>query len=167
MEEQKNFGLKDVTVFCQGTMPAVDAATGKLMLSDKGQLFKSPNGHGGTLAALVDSGSLKMLQERGVERLFYFQVDNPLVDIGDTEFLGYHILSGSEMTSQVIAKQDALEKVGNVVSVDGGLQVIEYSDLPDDQADRRNADGSLAIWAGSIAVHIFDVAFLDLSLIHI
>lgn len=158
---QDNFGLADVTIFCQGTMPAVDATTGKLMLSEKHRLFKSPNGHGGTLAALVDSGSLSLLQQRGVERLFYFQVDNPLVDIGDTEFLGYHILSGSEMTSQVIAKQDPLERVGNVVSIDGGLQILEYSDLPDEQAKRLNADGSLAIWAGSIAVHIFDVSFLD------
>ena len=60
------------------------------------------------------------------------------------------------MTSQVIAKRDPLEKVGNVVEVDGRLMVIEYSDLPDEVAQRRNADGSLAIWAGSIAVHVFD-----------
>ena len=37
--------------------------------------------------------------------------------------------------------------------------VIEYSDLPDDVARRRNPDGSLAIWAGSIAVHVFDLPF--------
>jgi len=42
--------------------------------------------------------------------------------------------------------------VGNVVQVDGRLMVIEYSDLPDDVANLRNADGSLSIWAGSIAV---------------
>ena len=50
--------------------------------------------------------------------------------------------------------------MGNVVEVDGRLMVIEYSDLPDDAARRRNADGSLAIWAGSIAVHVMDTAFL-------
>ena len=38
--------------------------------------------------------------------------------------------------------------------------VIEYSDLPDDIARRRNPDGALAIWAGSIAVHVFDLDFL-------
>ena len=63
------------------------------------------------------------------------------------------------MTSQVIAKRDPLERVGNVVLVDGRLMVIEYSDLPEDVACRRNADGTLAIWAGSIAVHVFDVDF--------
>ena len=65
------------------------------------------------------------------------------------------------MTSQVIAKRDPLDRLGNVVEVDGRLMVIEYSDLPDDVARRRNADGSLAIWAGSIAVHVFDLAFLE------
>ena len=65
------------------------------------------------------------------------------------------------MTTQVIAKQDPLEKVGNVVAVDGTTQIIEYSDLPDEHARRRDAQGELAIWAGSIAVHVFDVAFLQ------
>ena len=83
----------------------------------------------------------------------YFQVDNPLVAIADPEFLGYHILAESELTTQVVAKVDPLEKVGNVVSVDGRLRVIEYSDLPDEAAGRRNPDGSLSLWAGSIAVH--------------
>ena len=65
------------------------------------------------------------------------------------------------MSSQVIAKRDPLEQVGNVVAVDGRLVVIEYSDLPGDVAQRRNADGSLAIWAGSIAVHVFARSFLE------
>ncbi len=64
------------------------------------------------------------------------------------------------MTTQVIAKQHPQEKVGNVVVVDDQMIVIEYSDLPDDQAGRRQQDGSLLFWAGSIAVHVFDVAFL-------
>jgi UDP-N-acetylglucosamine/UDP-N-acetylgalactosamine diphosphorylase len=38
--------------------------------------------------------------------------------------------------------------------------VIEYSDLPAAVANRRRGDGLLEIWAGSIAVHAMDVAFL-------
>ena len=60
----------------------------------------------------------------------------------------------------MIAKRDPLERVGNVVKVDGRLMVIEYSDLPEEAARRRNADGSLSIWAGSIAVHAIDVGLL-------
>ena len=156
------FGLaeEDLHVFCQGTMPAVDAATGRLLLEAPDRLAVSPNGHGGMLAAFAESGAMADAQGRGIRHLFYFQVDNPLVDIAGAEYIGYHILSDSEMTSQVIAKRDPLEKVGNVVDVDGRLMVIEYSDLPEDVARKTNADGSLAIWAGSIAVHVFDLDFL-------
>ena len=113
------------------------------------------------LAALDRSGALDDIRRRGMRHLFYFQVDNPLVDICGPEFIGYHLLAESELSTQVVAKRDPLERVGNVVAVDGRLRVIEYSDLPDDVARRRNPDGSLAIWAGSIAVHVIDVALLE------
>lgn len=156
------FGLpvEDLHVFCQGTMPAVDAATGRVLLEAVDRLALSPNGHGGMLAAFATSGAMADAQRRGISQLFYFQVDNPLVEIAGPEYIGYHVLSDSEMTTQVIAKRDPLEKVGNVVSADGRSLVIEYSDLPDDIARLTNADGSLKIWAGSIAVHVFDLAFL-------
>ncbi len=161
--ENNRFGLPedDLLLFCQGTMPAVDAETGKVLLAAKDQLALSPDGHGGMLAAITGSGVLDELAQRGIRTLFYFQVDNPLVQFGSPEFLGYHRLAGSELSTQVIAKQSPLDRVGNVVEVDGRLRVIEYSDMPDDVAERRASDGSLAIWAGSIAVHLIEVSFLQ------
>ena len=150
----------DVLIFCQGTMPAVSIADGKVLLATPHQIAMSPDGHGGMPAALHASGGLDWLRSRGVEMLFYFQVDNPLVDIANEEFLGYHILSHSELTSQVVRKQSPQERVGNIVSIDGRLHVIEYSDLPDEFATRRKPDGSLEIWAGSIAVHVMGLEFL-------
>lgn len=156
------FGLPegDLWIFCQGTMPAVDETTGTVLLAGPGEVALSPDGHGGMLAALVRSGALDDARGRGIEHFFYMQVDNPLVDVCSPEFIGYHLLAGSEMTTQVVRKQDPLERVGNVVRVDGRLRVIEYSDLPDEVARRRGPDGSLEIWAGSIAVHVIGANFL-------
>jgi UDP-N-acetylglucosamine/UDP-N-acetylgalactosamine diphosphorylase len=39
--------------------------------------------------------------------------------------------------------------------------VIEYSDLSPELAGRRQPDGSLELWAGSIAIHVIERAFLD------
>ena len=77
------FGLPedDLKIFCQGTMPAVDAATGGLLLEAPGRLATSPDGHGGMLAAFTRSGCLDDAKRRGIRQLFYFQVDNPLVEI--------------------------------------------------------------------------------------
>ncbi|MHB0956572.1 MAG: UTP--glucose-1-phosphate uridylyltransferase [Pirellulaceae bacterium] len=157
------FGLPkdDLIIFCQGTMPAVDAQTGRLILAAKDSLALAPDGHGGMLAALQASGALQQARDRNIEWFSYGQIDNPLVQICHPALIGYHVLANSDMTTQVIRKQHPLEKVGNVVMVDGKMQIIEYSDLPDDLAQRRNPDGSLVIWAGSIAVHVFRLAFLE------
>jgi UDP-N-acetylglucosamine/UDP-N-acetylgalactosamine diphosphorylase len=163
LTHHERFGLPadDLRIFCQGTMPAVDARTGKILLDDRHHLALSPDGHGGMLAAFQRSGAMADARRRAVRHLFYFQVDNPLVHVCDPEFLGYHLLAGSEFTSQVVRKQQPREKVGNVVEVDGRLHVIEYSDLPDDVAARRAGDGSLVVWAGSIAVHAMELSFLE------
>lgn len=162
LSQHDRFGLPadDLHVFCQGTMPAVDDQ-GRLLLEDKGRVFLSPDGHGGMLSALARSGGLQAALERGIEQLFYFQVDNPLVRLCDRELIGYHLLAGSEMSTQVVAKRTSTDKVGNVVSVDGRLHVIEYSDLPAACGERRNADGTLRLWAGSIAIHVFRIDFLQ------
>lgn len=163
LEENNRFGLAedDLYIFCQGTMPAVDQATGKLLLADKDSLFLSPNGHGGTVAGLATSGAIEHMQKRGIQSLFYLQVDNPLVPIGDAELLGYHLATKSELTSMAVAKSAADDKLGNFVMVEGELNVIEYSDFPSDVAEVTDEAGGLKYWAGSIAVHVFDVAFLE------
>jgi UDP-N-acetylglucosamine/UDP-N-acetylgalactosamine diphosphorylase len=79
----------------------------------------------------------------------------------DPAMIGHHLLAGSELTTHVVAKVDALERVGNVVTLDGKLQIIEYSDLPDAAARQTDEQGALKLWAGNIAVHVFDVAFLE------
>jgi len=166
LEENKNFGLADddLFVFSQGTMPAVDQLTGKLLLSEKHQLFLSPDGHGGTVKALGVSGALNDLRQRGIRQLFYLQVDNPLVPICDLELLGYHLLAESELTSMAIAKQEPQDKLGNFAMIQGALHVIEYIDLPDDVAELRDDTGDLKFWAGSIAVHIFERGLLERAL---
>ena len=166
LSQHNNFGLSesDLLVFCQGSMPAVDIKSGKLLLEDKDKLFLSPDGHGGTIAALAASGAIEQIHNRQIKQLFYLQVDNPLVPICDPELIGYHLLASSELTSVAVAKQAAEDKLGNFVTIDGRQQVIEYSDLPDDVAAQRDESGNLRFWAGSIAVHIFEVGLLDRAL---
>ncbi|HEX5103171.1 MAG TPA: UTP--glucose-1-phosphate uridylyltransferase, partial [Pirellulaceae bacterium] len=161
--EHANFGLPaaDLHIFCQASMWAVDERFERILLEAPDSLFLGPDGHGGMLAALEKSGGLADAERRGIKHLFYGQIDNPLTQICDELFLGSHILAGSEMTTQVVRKREPLERVGNVVQVAGRTQIIEYSDLPEEFARRTNPDGSLKLWAGNLAVHVFDVAFLQ------
>ena len=162
LKQHNCFGLdpQDVFIFQQGMMPAF-ASDGRLLLGEKSSLALSPDGHGGSLRALHRSGALADMRKRGVEHLSYFQVDNPLVHCIDPLFLGLHDLTGSEMSSKTISKAGPLEKVGNFVEADGVVQVIEYSDLPDELAKQTNPDGSLRFNEGSIAIHALRVSFVE------
>jgi UDP-N-acetylglucosamine/UDP-N-acetylgalactosamine diphosphorylase len=84
-----------------------------------------------------------------------------LVQIADPAFLGLHRRAEAEVSFKVVEKVQPDEKVGVVVESDGRPQVIEYSDLPSDLAERREPDGSLQLWAGSIAIHIFEREFIE------
>lgn len=162
-DEHHHFGLDPANVrfFQQGNMPAVDRVTGQVLLAAKHAVSTSPDGHGGILAALANSGMLDDMRRRGVEYLFYHQVDNPLARICDPAFLGFHIRHRSEATTKVVAKLTAAEKMGVVVTVDGRTQIIEYSDFPAEIAARCDAAGELVHWAGSTAIHIFNRSFFD------
>jgi UDP-N-acetylglucosamine/UDP-N-acetylgalactosamine diphosphorylase len=162
--EKHHFGLlrdEDLRIFEQGTMPAVDAKTGRVLLDSPSELALAPDGHGGMLSALARVIGFDELKRRGVRTLFYGQIDNPLLTVCDPEFLGHHLLANSELTTQVVRKQDPAEKVGVVASVDERLEILEYSDLTPEQTAKRAADGTLSLWAGNTAVHSFGVAFLE------
>ncbi len=150
----------DVIFFQQGMMPAFDQG-GQMLLGERDSLALSPDGHGGSLRALQKSGALADMRQRGIEHLSYFQVDNPMVHCIDPLFLGLHALTGSEMSSKTIPKAGPLEKVGNFVFADGTVQVIEYSDLPEELAKQTNSDGSLRFNAGSIAIHALALSFIE------
>jgi UDP-N-acetylglucosamine/UDP-N-acetylgalactosamine diphosphorylase len=162
-QQHDYFGLPpaDVYFFRQGTMPALDLATGRLLLEKPGRLFTSPNGHGGTLTAMADSGLLDALHHRGVRQIFYFQVDNPLVKIAEPQFLGQHVRANADVSTKVIPKEGPFDRLGNLVLIDSKKSIIEYSDLPAELAERRDAKGSLLISAGNPAIHIFSLKFLQ------
>lgn len=163
LEQHDFFGYprEHVKFFTQGTMPAVDDETGKLLLAEEGKLCTSPDGHGGILKALDKTGMLRDMAERGIEYLYYHQVDNPTARIGDPELVGFHIEHGSELTTKVASKRSADERMGVLALVDGKTQIIEYSDMPDEIAAKTGADGQLQFWAGNMAIHVFNRTFLE------
>lgn len=166
-EGQRFFGLGrgDVSFFPQGVMPSLEMASGRMLLAARDEVATNPDGHGGSIKALHHSRSLDDIRRRGVEHISYFQVDNPIVRVVDPVFLGLHAAapdSSGEMSSKMIPKAYAGEKMGVFVTTGGRTAVIEYSDLPKELAEQRErgGGGGLRFIAGSIAVHVMSVEFV-------
>lgn len=160
-EENAYFGLpkESVHFIVQGLVPAVDF-DGKILLAAKDTIAMTPDGHGGALRALDRSGAVDTMKAKGVDILSYFQVDNPIVQCVDPAFVGFHVLGQSELSSKMVPKAYALEKVGHFCTQHGVTKVIEYSDMPEAMQEETDADGSIRFKAGSVAIHIFDRDFI-------
>ena len=161
-EENDYFGLdpENVFFFTQGMWPGM-TKDGKVILDAPGHIFMSPDGHGGLLAALKRSGALADMKRRGIKSVFFFQVDNPLVEIADPAFIGHHVLEKSEYSLKLCAKRDPYEKVGMPMRFGSSYRMVEYTEMTDEQCNRRGKDGELYFKYGSPAIHVFDRAFLE------
>ncbi|MBT3638062.1 MAG: UDPGP type 1 family protein [Opitutae bacterium] len=161
-EEHEFYGLgqDNLKFFAQGVMPATDFE-GNLLLASHDSLALSPNGHGGSLKALIDSGSVADMAERGIEHVSYFQVDNPLVSVINPLLIGLHDLQRSDMSSRSLTKTGPFEKLGNFVSIGDRVTIIEYSDLPEEKALEKEGDGRIKYRAGSPAIHVLRRDFIE------
>lgn len=162
-ETNRWFGLQpdQVRFFTQGAMPAIDAQTGRVLMASRSELFLSPDGHGGVLAAMRRAGVLEDMRRKGCDVVFYFQVDNAFVDVADPTFIGQHLSHQADVSLKVIRKEHPSEKLGLVVQHSGRPAIVEYSDLPSELAERRAPTGELEYWTGSIAIHLFRRSFLE------
>jgi UDP-N-acetylglucosamine/UDP-N-acetylgalactosamine diphosphorylase len=159
--EHDNFGLDAdrVKFFTQGMWPALDG-DGKVMLDSPSHIFMSPDGHGGTLTALQQRGMFDDMDRRGIKTIFFFQVDNPLVEIADPAFIGLHIKESADISIKVCSKRDPEEGLGIVAIKGGRSMIVEYSELTPEQMNERLPDGNLKLRFGSVAIHVFSVPFL-------
>ncbi len=162
LKDSNWFGMQPDKVHCftQGRMPAVDY-DGKIMLENPGAIAMNPDGHGGSMRALVHSGAIEKMRADGIEFISYFQVDNPLVRVIDPAFIGFHQIHDSQMSSKMVPKVDAGEKVGHFCNVGERLIVVEYSDMPETLAGKIDDSGELRFLAGSIAVHVISLEFVE------
>lgn len=149
-----------VRFFVQGTMPAV-SEDGKILLAERHRVALSPNGHGGSLMALAESGCLDEMKASGVESVSYFQVDNPLVRPVDPVLIGVHVKDVAEGTSLTISKADDFERVGHFVRIGDRVHVIEYTEMPESMARRRDAAGRRVFDSANLSIFVFARSFLE------
>ncbi len=159
-QDNEFFGLREgaVTFFPQGMHPVFDQQ-GRLMMAADGGLMQAPDGHGGVLRALRIAAA-DQLASAGVRYLFYGQVDNPLLTFPDPVFVAAHQAAGSQLSTKVVARKSAGEKMGVPCLRDGAPEIVEYSDIDSEVAAARDGEGNLLLAFGSIAAHVMDVPAL-------
>jgi UDP-N-acetylglucosamine/UDP-N-acetylgalactosamine diphosphorylase len=157
---KKHYGLDpgSVSFVPQRSLPVFDEGW-KMLNAAPDRILTAPDGHGGFFRTLDASGLLSRFEACGITTIFYFQVDNPLLQILDPVFLGLHRETGSKFSTKVVEKTGPGERMGVLCRLGGHLRVVEYTEMDEENAGRRDAAGRLVLWAGNVANHVIDVAF--------
>ncbi|XP_014214929.1 UDP-N-acetylhexosamine pyrophosphorylase-like protein 1 [Copidosoma floridanum] len=160
-EKNDHFGIdkSKIVIFKQNTFPCF-TFDGKIILDEKYKISRAPDGNGGLYEALKDKGMLKDMDERGIQSIHVFSVDNVLVKVADPVFLGYCIARSADCGVKVVDKRSSNEAVGVVCQVDGLFKVVEYSEISNATAELEDENG-LVFNAGNICNHYFTATFLN------
>ncbi|KAF9270661.1 nucleotide-diphospho-sugar transferase [Marasmius fiardii PR-910] len=167
----KFFGLNsdNVIFFEQGTLPCL-TMEGKVILESPSRVAVAPDGNGGVYAATRSSLSpndkshtvLSDLAKRKVLYVHAYCVDNCLVRVADPVFIGYSIQKKADCAAKVVPKASPTESVGVVACRGNKFSVVEYSEISQEQAERRDSKtGELAFRAGNIANHFYTTDYLN------
>jgi len=161
-QENNFFGLPeaDIVFFSQEYLPSL-TPQGQVIMELPTACAKNPNGNGGIYKALVRSGTLKNMNERGVKYVQVYAVGNILIRIADPLWFGHMVEADIDCSNKVCRKRDAHEKVGVMCRRDGKPSVIEYSEITKEMAEMKNDKDELVYGCGNIAIHGFSVEFLN------
>lgn len=155
------FGLdrNSIFFFSQEILPSI-TPEGRLILKNAEHIVSNPDGHGGSLKAIWESGLLQKLEKRGVKKIFYCHIDNPLVKVLDPFFLGCHITKKADFSLKTVKKLPD-EKVGTFVYSGGKASVVEYIEIPEILKEAKNRRGELIFNKANIGVHIINTGFIS------
>ena len=136
-QENNYFGYnpKLIHFFEQSDRPLLDYARKPIIKN--GRILKASAGHGDLYSAIMKVE--KVIEELGVEYLLVTNVDNILSQLIDYDFIGSCI--NNEITAKTVEKLDPSEKVGVYAKRDGKLAVVEYTEISEELASRRDEEG--------------------------
>lgn len=155
-----NYPKEKITFFKQGMLPTIDV-NGKIFLQERGKISMAPNGNGGCFLALKDKGILTEMKERGTEWIFINGIDNALVRVADPYFLGFTVKSRLASGSKVVSKKYPDEKTGILCYKNGRPDIVEYSELPVEFAQKRDSDGNLIYDNANIINHLLKLEVIE------
>jgi UDP-N-acetylglucosamine/UDP-N-acetylgalactosamine diphosphorylase len=160
-QEHCLFGLKpdQLSFFCQTELPLLDES-GNLFLEDKGRMAIGPDGNGSVFKCFMESGIWDQWHSNGVRYLISVLIDNPLADPFDAELVGFHSAVGGDVIVKSTQRLNVEEKVGVLGEKNSKIQVIEYSELSEQEREAKLPDGSLKHPCANLSLFSFTMDFV-------
>lgn len=161
-EEHNFFGYprENIKFFNQGNLPLL-SEDGKLLVDENYNIKVAADGNGCIYKAMDKDGILADMKKKGIKWIFIGAVDNAILDMVDPVLLGLTVEQKNEIGTKSVAKINPKERVGVFCKKDGKPSVIEYSELPDEMAEKRDEDGELLYGESHIMCNLYSISALE------
>ena len=161
-EKNNYFGYKkeDITFFKQGELPVLDEQ-GKLLFNKEGKINEAADGHGGIFTAMQKNGVIEDMKKRGIKWAFFGPVDNVLVKMVDSIFIGLCEDKKVLVGGKSLVKAYPEEKVGVFCKKQGKPSVVEYTEISEEMAKMRDEKGDLVYSESHINCNLFNIEAIE------
>ena len=153
-EKNNYFSLdkESVKFFVQSELPML-LEDGNIAIKEDYSINLASDGNGSIYKSLIDSNLL----DEDIKWLYIINVDNVLPICDDPIFLGACIDKNIEVGVKTSLKEDPEERVGVYALKDNKLNVIEYTELPEELRYKKNDEGELSFGEGNISKYLINV----------
>lgn len=131
-ETVKHLGDEPISFFQQGELPLLNQQE-DWFLSDPSHIAMGADGNGRVFEHFFHSGLWNQWYENGIRYLNIVLIDNIFADPFDANLLGHLVNTRAEAIIKCTERQGPDEKVGLLVKQEGGIRVIEYSELSEEE----------------------------------
>lgn len=155
-----NYNKNDIKFFMQGQLPMLDMS-GKILLNEQGLVKLAADGHGGVFESMFKNEIVDDMQKRGIEWIFIGPVDNPLAGMADEILIGLAEGKNAMSAGKSLVKANPQEKVGVFCLKNGKPSVVEYTEISDEMANRKNDKGELVFGESHINCNMFNIKGIE------
>ena len=156
-----NYPKGYIKFFIQGELPMLNQE-GKVILDENGFVKLAADGHGGIFEAMFKNDVVEDMKNKNVEWIFIGPIDNPLVKMIDEIFIGIAKDKNALAIGKSLVKANPNEKVGVFCKKQGKPSVIEYTEISEELANKKDENGNLVFAESHINCNMFNIKAIEL-----
>lgn len=154
------YDKQKVKLFKQGKAPLI-STKGKLLIGKDKLIKEASDGNGSIYKSLEKNGILEDMKQNNIKWVFVGGVDNILLRIVDPLLIGVTVSENNKIASKSVIKVTPKERAGVFCKIDGKPGIIEYSELPEEMAEKVDENGELVFGDVNILSHLFSIDALE------
>lgn len=155
-----NYSKEEIIFFNQNDLP-MNSIEGDIILNEHGLIKLASDGHGGIFKAMQQNGILDDINKRNIDWVLVAPIDNPLIELVDPIFMGVAEKEGFDAIGKSIIKKDPNQKSGVFCSKNSKVNVLEYTEITPELANKKDNDGNLFLSNAHINCNMFNIKTIE------